>query len=512
MKSHLLVLLFALNSIKGSTIIQEASKETNILKNRRVKAKSLQKQQELGFGRFSSLLHRGKWESPKPSQNKFLEGYKGSIMVAFALNENDPASLTFYFEFFEGDLIENRYIFSDVQVSQTKEDSSMLKGFDQKARFNRTDKIFEDQGDIFCDLTVSLNIMNKRGNKVDIHNQDERDVFIQGYITSKECDIQFDFKAYPESLRLFEISAFCLIQIIAIFIGLIPFYKILNEGDVSYLYNLSDSTFLMNIAVEFVILTINMTLAVRILPAYFEFLTFINMFYMISIPFKVRFYFYLFELKVNADSPTLDHARGQKFYFMMKFMIICSFSITFADFFIIHYQLFYILFTYPLLQIMYNSFNVMKKNCFKFDLHAALILSQSVYPICLRSLGFEFLQLKQDFMFGMILFALVMTQLLSLLMQRLFSPKFFLPKFLIPGFFDYFRKISKLDTLEDINCPICFIDLSESPDTDMTTQSSFVPERFMETPCKHQFHEECLQKWMEHKLICPCCRMSIPPI
>ena len=34
----------------------------------------------------------------------------------------------------------------------------------------------------------------------------------------------------------------------------------------------------------------------------------------------------------------------------------------------------------------------------------------------------------------------------------------------------------------------------------------------MTTPCNHNFHEECLQQWMEVKLECPTCRSQLPPI
>ena len=39
-----------------------------------------------------------------------------------------------------------------------------------------------------------------------------------------------------------------------------------------------------------------------------------------------------------------------------------------------------------------------------------------------------------------------------------------------------------------------------------------IPNKYMETPCKHRFHESCLKNWMEQKLICPCCRTTIPPV
>ena len=49
---------------------------------------------------------------------------------------------------------------------------------------------------------------------------------------------------------------------------------------------------------------------------------------------------------------------------------------------------------------------------------------------------------------------------------------------------------------EHTSCPICFDDY-----TDNCVLS--------ETECKHYFHEECLEKWMERNNTCPICRTNV---
>lgn len=35
---------------------------------------------------------------------------------------------------------------------------------------------------------------------------------------------------------------------------------------------------------------------------------------------------------------------------------------------------------------------------------------------------------------------------------------------------------------------------------------------YMFTPCQHLFHTECLERWMEVKMECPCCRQELPSL
>ena len=39
-----------------------------------------------------------------------------------------------------------------------------------------------------------------------------------------------------------------------------------------------------------------------------------------------------------------------------------------------------------------------------------------------------------------------------------------------------------------------------------------ITKKYMETPCRHDFHEKCLSEWMSYKTQCPVCRSPLPPI
>jgi hypothetical protein len=32
------------------------------------------------------------------------------------------------------------------------------------------------------------------------------------------------------------------------------------------------------------------------------------------------------------------------------------------------------------------------------------------------------------------------------------------------------------------------------------------------TPCGHPYHKPCLISWFDHKLLCPICKTTIPPL
>lgn len=67
-------------------------------------------------------------------------------------------------------------------------------------------------------------------------------------------------------------------------------------------------------------------------------------------------------------------------------------------------------------------------------------------------------------------------------------------------------------------CPICMEALKDEANHSLSLSKSLIenesgkPVTVMQTPCKHRYHEECLQSWMNSKLECPSCRTPIPPL
>ena len=75
------------------------------------------------------------------------------------------------------------------------------------------------------------------------------------------------------------------------------------------------------------------------------------------------------------------------------------------------------------------------------------------------------------------------------------------------------RKIKDTKLNNDETCSICFNHLTENPEeNESNLENEILVKTFSRTPCNHDFHQSCLTKWMDLKLVCPFCREKLPPI
>lgn len=63
--------------------------------------------------------------------------------------------------------------------------------------------------------------------------------------------------------------------------------------------------------------------------------------------------------------------------------------------------------------------------------------------------------------------------------------------------------------VKQVDCPICMnpVDLV----VENTPGTLLMRRKYMITPCKHVFHTDCLEEWMDSKPECPVCRTPLPP-
>jgi len=60
----------------------------------------------------------------------------------------------------------------------------------------------------------------------------------------------------------------------------------------------------------------------------------------------------------------------------------------------------------------------------------------------------------------------------------------------------FYKNLSSIDKLQNKSCPICFDDYTNIS-------------RIYKTPCKHYFHDSCMEKWLQQHRNCPICRNNL---
>ena len=161
---------------------------------------------------------------------------------------------------------------------------------------------------------------------------------------------------------------------------------------------------------------------------------------------------------------------------------------------------------------------------------AAVTASNLFYPLYLFGCPHNLAQHSADWIFVALLFGSLALQIALLLSCRLMrDSRWFLPEEWRPVRYQYHRAPSALsgqsalsgldiatadddekealhkkedgDGEEHRNCSICLEAVRWREDY----------QNIMITPCHHFFHDDCLRKWMSHRLNCPTCRMPLPP-
>ena len=131
-------------------------------------------------------------------------------------------------------------------------------------------------------------------------------------------------------------------------------------------------------------------------------------------------------------------------------------------------------------------------------------------------------------------------QIVVLVIQSLLGPRLFLSKKWLPAAYDYHPllredgdeesgnmlpiggvasaseakdKDSKDGNRKIFDCAICMNEIDVPVIAKGDTSNTWLEQRkYMVTPCRHIFHTECLEGWMNLRLVCPVCREGLPPI
>ena len=170
-------------------------------------------------------------------------------------------------------------------------------------------------------------------------------------------------------------------------------------------------------------------------------------------------------------------------------------------------------------------------------------------PIYVKAYPSNLFELQPAYKKVIIVILTLFIEAIIISLQKILGPKFFIPKYLKGEQYDYYKNLNEVseNDLESI-CAICLVKIRDDPtkesdiklelisdnkyleneDNDKEEKQISLGEKLiktiekwkynynkkplMVTPCHHVYHSICLEKCLQSKNFCPCCRNQIPSI
>ena len=459
-------------------------------------------------GPFTDLRFKGIWVSEKEKQGNFLFSNEGLFFLHFRHGEALENKLNFAFWILEDSSFEGKLLVFNSTATLTSSDQHTFI-FSSNTNVTRFNSIVSENGVSECQIDSEISMFHDNGSYLPVNTKETSKVHFRGKILSKDCGIELRFDTGIERVNNLLITFYTICQIMFISLGTSAFWKAIRTEDLSQLMNLSNTVLIINITIDEINVHIMIALMMVFLPQYTIYFLVIFMISIFTIAIKIRFLLQVVEDRFNRMPP--EDARGLLFAKIVFFAEVFLFFIgagSLSTLLIFHKWLHILLFLYPIIQIIYNCRYVTKRNSFMVDVHLSFFGAQMFLPIFLRLTTAVF-NLRQDLFFCFILISFFIIQMLILILQKTCGPSFFLPKQCRPNYYEYSRVLTS--ETENLECSICFCKLHDSPTTEQhSLETSILLKSYYQTPCGHQFHESCLTEWMNIRLACPCCRMSLP--
>lgn len=463
---------------------------------------------EIHLGDFSQIFYSGLWNSNENSQADFINSKGGMVIFSFNYNSTTPQVLPFHIKIYEGHFYQDKLLLASPTLDLKEEHQKELSGksnSDVKLG-NQFQLVNTLQG---CEFNSSLQLKTIDGKDLDITTDETENISVIGSISSTKCNINFSFKVTPLEIDLIEALLFVFYQIIFTALGLWPFIKAVLSDDPLFLVNLSQNAMIANFMVEYMVTSINMVMSTKILIGYYNLLSFLTIFMIFSCFFKLRQLMTMLEVAENNEPQEGEGPNLQlRFYTCLKLFSPLVIAYFVLQRILINHWLWCGVMLYPLFQIYHNSRYVSRKNCFIWRIHLVAFLAQVSYPIGMKFFDDNIFKTPKDRTFCFVLLGIVLVQLGLMKLQKMLGNLFFLPKSWRKEF-SYMRDLSQVANIDDLTCPICMLKLNENPEGEGLNKRLIT--KYMETPCKHMFHEMCLKKWLDVRSICPCCRLNMPP-
>ena len=334
-------------------------------------------------------------------------------------------------------------------------------------------------------------------------------------------------------------------MLIIITLNFIGGVKILNkiERDENFVFKINLFIIELYIIQNLFFMILNLIFGITIVRSYL--IIFIFILYLLKFSFiEARIMVLIWKKQILKNNNNLSRKELQKKFLLyqikISFMMLFYFYITWN------------IFLNPII-IFFNSFiflpqifhNIFYPAISKFEpfLCIFIVFANFFVFLYLRFFPTHFLGFENFFTMPFLGFCFLSTCLIFLILQDFLGPKFLCFEFIekkinyrffknYKNYLKFLNKKNKLNIsiqsendnfLENDICSICFDDflIIENNNKNNIVKKfkieylkkfslKFNTKKIMLTPCNHIFHPNCLLKWMDVRMECPCCKSILP--
>ena len=266
--------------------------------------------------------------------------------------------------------------------------------------------------------------------------------------------------------------------------------------------------------------------------------------------FQLRILFFAWKSRYNEllfENASLFRKKLFQFYtifYFSLFTFLVSIRLIF-EYFILTYLLFFSTWIFQI----YHSAKKSTKPPMPFSYIFIFTFFKMLIPIYVKAYPSNLFQFQPAYKKVIIIILTLFIEAVIMSLQKILGPKFFIPKCLKGEQYDYYKNLNEVseNDLESI-CAICLVKIRDDPtkesdiklelisdnkyleneDNDKEEKQISLGEKLiktiekwknnynkkplMVTPCHHVYHSICLEKCLQSKNFCPCCRNQIPSI
>jgi hypothetical protein len=422
------------------------------------------------IGEVGDQLYTGKWTSNKSSQNNFIHSQEGKFKLL--LTSETENSLHLQIIFYEQQFIDSFNISSEESF---RVDSSQQNTFTKAADIfiEKNTHFYFNSSIAYCSTEFLISLKNKStDDPVPIQSNDPANTLVSGRIFSEKCKLDLTFETEMFILNHKEAITITVLSILFQMACVLAIIRIIRKNNNNAFLIINDWIIGFHVALDFGLFYFNLFFGTSYQPGYALYLMIIGFVHFVSSFIKNFLFGKQFAAYIAQGRFTPKQRKCLRMWFFLKILIVIGIGISFSLLFFKYPVFYYVLFIYPVIQIIHNCKGISRKHIFIWWLHCPLFLSYIFFFCYLKGFN-SFFELSYSHWFTIIICSQVLIFMLIMIFQRIFGPLFFLPNSLKPGYYNYYRKFSKHPVDPEATCSICLTNVIDHPEQESGGNKTF---------------------------------------